>query len=257
MNKVRVGALVAGVLVVGGGIFMSSTFAGSERNTTESLTVTRHAQGNEIQRRVIQRVQPEMQVHQPPEVVSRNVELMAPPVELKSAPSPSSSMVTSIQPMAPVSRVVAPPPEQTAKRPGVQVARAKAQKPDVKNLFTLVRLLNYAPHPLNEELLKTNPLKLGENNYWFSLKYDEDWKVINDDEGYIKAISFEIDVMENNTRVRSMKTPKVAIDASKIRKGQILGIAEVAPYKFTISVDDFVKTGKGIAELVFKLDLVG
>ncbi|HMM59975.1 MAG TPA: hypothetical protein PKC25_07580, partial [Candidatus Rifleibacterium sp.] len=73
----------------------------------------------------------------------------------------------------------------------------------------------------------------------------------------IKGISFEIDVMENNKKVRSLKTPKVAIDAAKIKKGQVLGIAEVAPYKFTIKVEEVTKNKKGVSELVFKLDLLG
>lgn len=256
MNKFRVGALVAGVVVVGGGIFISSTFAGSEKNTTESLMVVRHAPGDQVQRRVIQRARPEMRATAVA-AAERNIELMAPPVELKTVPSPSSEMVVSVQPMAPVARVVNAPPEQSrSSRPAPQRAQYAAKKTRPDTLFTFVRMLNFAPHPLNEELLRHEPLTLGENKYWFSLKYDEDWKVINDDEGYIKGISFEIDVMENNTAVRRLKTPKVAIDAAKIKKGQILGIAEVAPYKFTISVDDFVKTGRGVSELVFKLDLV-
>jgi len=255
MNKFRVSALVAGVLVVGGGIFISSTFAGSEKNSTESLTVVRHTPGEHVQRRVTQRAKPVMRTSAvaPAE---RNLELMAPPVELKTVTSPSSEMVVSVQPMAPVSRVISAPPEQRINKPSPQVARYEAKKADPKSLFTLVRMLNYAPHPLNEELLRHEPLTLGENKYWFSLKYDEDWKVISDDEGYIRGISFEIDVMENNTSVRRLKTPKVAIDAAKIKKGQVLGIAEVAPYKFIIMVDDFVRTGRGVSELVFKLDLV-
>jgi hypothetical protein len=73
----------------------------------------------------------------------------------------------------------------------------------------------------------------------------------------MKGISFEIEVMEDNNKVRSLKTPKVAINPKKIKKGQILGVAEVAPYKFTISVEEFTRSKKGISELVFKLDLVG
>jgi hypothetical protein len=136
-------------------------------------------------------------------------------------------------------------------------AQAPAEKTTIKNLFTLVRMLNYSPHPLNEDLLKQSPLTLNGNNYWFTVKYDEDWNVITDEEAYMKGISFEIEVMENNQKVRSLKTPKTAINPAKIKKGQVLGIAEVAPYKFTISVEEFTKSKKGISELVFKLDLLG
>jgi hypothetical protein len=63
--------------------------------------------------------------------------------------------------------------------------------------------------------------------------------------------------MENNKAVRNLKTPKVKIDSKTIKKGMILGIAEVAPYRFKISVDEFTKSRKGVSELVFKLDLMG
>jgi hypothetical protein len=186
------------------------------------------------------------------------VALVAPPREIANLPA--SQMVTSIAPVAPIAQTAKPNQLKVVRNKNAAktvVAQAPAHKTEPQNLFTLVRLLNYAPHPLNEDLLKQAPLTLEGKNYWFTLKYDEDWKVINDDEGYIKGISFEIDVMEENAKVRSLKTPKVAIDPSKIRKGQVLGVAEVAPYKFTISVEEFTRSKKGVSELVFKLDLVG
>jgi hypothetical protein len=135
--------------------------------------------------------------------------------------------------------------------------QAAARKSKPENLFSYVRLLNYAPHPLSEEFLKKSPLDLNGKNYWFAVKYDEDWKVVNDEEGYIKALSFEISIMENNTVVRKLKTPKVKIDGKKLKKGMLLGVAEVAPYKFNIMVDEFKKNNNGVSELVFKLDLIG
>ncbi|EKD84061.1 MAG: hypothetical protein ACD_39C00267G0001, partial [uncultured bacterium] len=144
-----------------------------------------------------------------------------------------------------------------AKAAKVESAQAPAGKAEIKNLFTLVRMLNYSPHPLDEDLLRQTPLDLNGNKYWFNVKYEEDWHVIGDEEAYMKGISFEIEVMENNKKVRSLKTPKMAINPAKIKKGQVLGIAEVAPYKFNISVEEFTKTKKGISELIFKLDLLG
>ncbi|NCB37670.1 MAG: hypothetical protein EOM80_02770 [Erysipelotrichia bacterium] len=271
MKKLRLGMMMAGVFVIGGTVFVSSTFAGT--GSVSNLQVVQYGKNGVA-------VAPS----QSKSYADNRVILVAPPKELR--PAASKKMVTSIKAFAPTEQVQqetvlekAPTaaPATVARKKSARVAKtakaskvvqaskavqaksaqAPAVKANPKNLFTLVRLLNYAPHPLTEELLKQTPLTMGDNNYWFSLKYDEDWKVINDDEGYIKGISFEIDVMENNKKVRSLKTPKVAIDAAKAKKGHILGIAEVAPYKFTISVEEVTKNKKGISELVFKLDLVG
>lgn len=252
MKNIRLGFIVAGALVIGGTVFVSSTFAGTEPG--KGLTVIKHSEQQSVKKRVASRVQPAQEAN----AAEHKVALVAPPKELDS--SPATQMVTSIKPVAPAAqpaRNASGKAVKKAKADKVVVAQAPAQKTVPQNLFTLVRLLNYAPHPLNEELLKHAPLTLEGKNYWFSLNYDEDWKVINDDEGYIKGISFEIEVMENNAKVRSMKTPKVVIDPAKIKKGQVLGVAEVAPYKFTISVEEFTKSKKGVSELVFKLDLVG
>ncbi len=260
----RFAALVAGAVLIGGGIFVSSTFAGS-RGTSE-LTIIRNHSSQAPQRRVIRR--PAAPAFTPAAALAaaNMVALEAPPERL--AVAPSKNMVASINPSsfaaAPVQMRVQQnhkiAQRNVATRPAavkVQKAAAPAQKPDVRQLFSMVRLLNYSPHPLNEELLKKKPLVLNEKLYWFTLRYDEDWHVINDDEGYMRGISFEIDVMEGDKVVRRMKTPKVGIDPARIIKGQILGIAEVAPYKFTISVEEFTRTRKGVSELVFKLDLVG
>lgn len=259
MKNIRLGMIVAGVLVVGGTVFVSSTFAGTE--TTPGLHVIRHSVDGAVTTRVARTVAPvQERIGAEDKIV-----LVAPPGEL---PVASSKMVTSLKPMAPAAskqrpvaaksgKVVKAARAEAGKAAIAVEAKAPAQKVKPQNLFTLVRLLNYAPHPLTEELLKQAPLTMNGNNYWFSLKYDEDWKVLNDDEGYIKGISFEIDVMENNKKVRSMKTPKVAIDASKVKKGQVLGVAEVAPYKFTIKVEEVTRNKKGVSELVFKLDLLG
>lgn len=267
MKNARLGVIVAGFLVVGGTVFISSTFAGT--GASNGLQVIRHDNAGNVARHVSTTVKPS----QADASADSRVVLVAPPGEL---PTASSRMVTSIAPAAGMTSVkptlkqkpvlsesavksgmTANNEVKTKKTRKVASAQAPAVKANPENLFTLVRLLNYAPHPLSEELLKSNPLAMNGNNYWFTLKYDEDWKVLNDDEGYIQGISFEIDVMENNQKVRSLKTPKAPINASKITKGQILGIAEVAPYKFTIKVEEVTKNKKGVSELVFKLDLLG
>lgn len=267
MKNVRLGMLVAGFLVVGGTVFVSSSFAGTDNSP--GLQVVRHDKVAGKTVKTARTVKPVQAVNS----AEDKIVLVAPPGEL---PMASSRMVTSLKPIVPTNvkhagtaagKVARTAPAAASAKAGVtvksakaakaEVAQAPAVKTDPKNLFTLVRLLNYAPHPLTEELLKSSPLTMNGNNYWFSIKYDEDWKVFNDDDGVIKGISFEIDVMENNKKVRSLKTPKVAIDAAKVKKGQVLGIAEVAPYKFTIKVEEVTKNKKGVSELVFKLDLLG
>ncbi len=266
MKNVRLGMIVAGFLVIGGTVFVSSSFAGTD--TSPGLQVIKHDGKGKAAVRTVRAVKPV----QAAVGAEDKVVLVAPPGEL---PAVSNRMVTSLKPIMPTATKNCSPAKaaktskvtkvaasakaeaQITTTGKVAAAQAPASKVDPKNLFTLVRLLNYAPHPLTEELLKKSPLAMNGNNYWFSLKYDEDWKVITDDEAYIQGISFEIEVMENNKKVRSMKTPKVAINAAKVKKGQVLGIAEVAPYKFTIKVEEVTKNKKGISELVFKLDLLG
>ncbi len=282
MKNYRLGTFIAGALVVGGTMFVSSTFAGTDNNA--ALTVVRHNRPVTTVKRVAEHAAPVRSAG----VVDSKVVLVAPPSELPAnaaAKTASANMVTSTKTFAPpaqtaslntapvaksrvaTAKTAAPAKNvTTAKAAGdnkaaraskATSAQAPAQKAELKNLFTLVRMLNYSPHPLDEDLLRQAPLNLNGNNYWFTVKYDEDWKVINDEEAYMNGISFEISVMENNKKVRSLKTPKAAINPANIKKGQVLGIAEVAPYKFTISVEEFTKTKKGISELVFKLDLLG
>ncbi|MBU1108780.1 MAG: hypothetical protein KKB51_19040 [Candidatus Riflebacteria bacterium] len=255
MKNFRLGTLIAGMLVVGGTMFVSSTFAGTNAATNGTLTVIRHNTADNNGSRVVSHAAPARSAG----IVDSRVVLVAPPSEL---PAASAKMVTSTKAFAPAAQVTKRAAStakvtQVVATAKVESAQAPAEKAGLKNLFTLVRLLNYSPHPLDEDLLRQSPLDLNGKKYWFNVKYDEDWNVIGDDEGYMKGISFEIEVMENNKKVRSLKTPKVAINPAKIKKGQVLGIAEVAPYKFTISVEEFTKTKKGISELIFKLDLLG
>jgi len=183
--------------------------------------------------------------------------LVAPPQEL-STPM-SKAMITSTVGMAPVDTVRAAPTKSAngsaAASKRIQVAKAPASKP--RQLFSYCRLLNFSPHPMTEELLKDKPLALNGKNYWFQIRYIENWKVINDSDGQLKDLAFEIKVMENDKAIRVLETPRVALNPSKLKKGMVIGIAEIAPYRFKIVVDTFVGSGKAISELVFKLDLIG
>jgi hypothetical protein len=253
MKKFRFGLIALGICAAGGTFLISQSFAGQSK--TPVLEVVRHSGRKNVSSQTryntLARVSPSIVP------ADHKIKLVPPPSELPDIRS--RSMVTSITPTAAIpvkaSKVAAPVAKSNMRKTTeVRVASAISRP---SNIYSYSRLINYAPHPLSEDLLKRTPLSLMGKNYWFSVRYDEDWKVINDDEAYIRGISFEIDVMEGNNKVRSMKTPKVSIDPKKIKKGQVLGIAEVAPYKFTIKVEEFEKKRKGISELVFKLDLVG
>ena len=126
-----------------------------------------------------------------------------------------------------------------------------------RQLYTLTRLLDYSPHPTTENILKDKPVLYNGRNYHFTVTYNEDWQEVSADSTCLKGISFSINVFENGKRVRNLTTPKVSIDAKKIKKGQYIGIAEVAPFKFNIKVDDITSNKKGVTELIFKLDLIG
>jgi hypothetical protein len=260
MKAVKLALMATGVIALGSSLFVSSTFAGQK--SSAKLKVIRHG-SNEKEMITRKTDFGRVQTAEASARADQRIVLVPPPSELPEVAS--AKMVTSIKGHAPASTVKpakklqisqSSQPVITNKPKQVQ-KQAKAQKVKPEQLFSYVRLLNYAPHPLNEDFLKNNPLSLNGKHYWLRVKYDEDWKVINDDEGYIKALGFEINIMENNKAVRNLKTPKVKIDSKTIKKGMILGIAEVAPYRFKISVDEFTKSRKGVSELVFKLDLMG
>lgn len=126
-----------------------------------------------------------------------------------------------------------------------------------KKLYTLSRFLDYSPHPTTENILKDKPVLYNGKNYHFTVTYNEDWKDVTDDFARLNSISFTICVYENGKKVRNLTTPKVQLDSKKVKKGQMIGIAEVSPFKFNISVNNMTVTKKGITELEFKLDLIG
>lgn len=181
-----------------------------------------------------------------------------PPSALAAAPAPAAGELTIVP--APQER---PTGQKAAAAPGMaasprqQVHNAAAPAAKPAKLFSYVRLLNYAPHPTVEEFLKDRPLVLKDRQYWFSVKYIEGWKALSDEEGVLQNVCFEISLMDGDRKVRTLRTPKVDLKPETIAKGQVLGIAEVAPYRFYITVDQFTLKKKGIADLVFKLDLLG
>lgn len=250
MKNFRTNAFLAVVFSLGGTMFISSTFADQTYYT--GLRKTRqYTYNTNTGRRIATNVVPKQQAISN---ASQKVELVAPPSELPTINS--RNITASLKTFAPTQqRKAVRKRKLIVKRPyksNKSVTRHKSGK-----LYSLVRLLNYAPHPRVENILKDRPLLLGQSQYWFTIGYKEDWKVLKNDKGYIKGISFEINVMENNRKIRTLDTPKIALNASTIKKGQVLGIAEVAPYKFTITVDDFTKKKNGISELIYKLDLEG
>lgn len=126
-----------------------------------------------------------------------------------------------------------------------------------RQLYTLTRMLDYSPHPMTESILKNKPVLYKGNKYHFTVTYKEDWKDVSADTAYLNSICFNINVFENGKKVRDFTTPQVTLQSKNVKKGQVIGIAEVAPFKFNIKVEDVTTTKKGITVLVFKLELIG
>ncbi|MBF0406138.1 MAG: hypothetical protein HQM10_02200 [Candidatus Riflebacteria bacterium] len=133
--------------------------------------------------------------------------------------------------------------------------KAKSKQAKQKKLFSYTRMLNYSAHPQTEEFLKEKPLVLNGNKYHIAVTYIEDWKSADDENGDLKKLGFEIDVFENGKKIRNLKLPKVALSPKNIQKGQVLGLAEVAPYNFKIELKDFKVKRKGVSEVLFDFEL--
>ncbi len=194
-----------------------------------------------------------------PPAVPGSLALVPPPAELPSTNAPIA--VTPVNPAGAVAAAatVQPQPAKKAARPASRVKAASAMATVKKsgNLFSYVRMLNYSPHPQEEEFLRDRPLVLNGHRYWLKVSYKESWDVVGDDIGRLKNIGFGIKLMEGDKVVRDLQIPATRLDLKKLKRGQILGIAEVAPYKFNIAVDEFKVVGGGLSELVFKFDLRG
>ncbi|MBF0542981.1 MAG: hypothetical protein HQM08_01040 [Candidatus Riflebacteria bacterium] len=126
---------------------------------------------------------------------------------------------------------------------------------NTKKLFAYTRLLNFTPHPQSEEFLKDKPLMLNGKKYHFAVSYNEEWEAIDDDSADLKSLGFDIDVYENGKKIRNLKLPKVSLSPNNLRKGQVLGLAEVAPYNFKIELKDFKAQQKGVAQVLFNVEL--
>jgi hypothetical protein len=253
------------IALFGGGMLVMGSLAMAASNVTWNQTMTNQG----VKRPGV--IQPRPKA---PSVVApmaqidgaTRLELVSPPAEM-AIPSVASPMTTPTGADAIAMKAPLPTLEgeigkyrtpAVAARPGKpkpQAAMAAAQKPG--KLFSYVRLLNFSPHPQEEEFLRDKPLALNGRNYHISVTYREDWKVVSDDEGYLKKIGFDIKLYENEKLVRTLKIPAVALDPKAIKKGLVLGLAEVAPYSFKIAVDSWTISKKGISELVFKFDMNG
>lgn len=192
-----------------------------------------------------------------PPVVPGDLALVPPPAELPAPNAPIA--VTPVKPAGKgVAAAVAAQPAKTVARQPASRVKAAAAMATVKkngNLFSYVRMLNYSPHPQEEEFLRDKPLVLNGHRYWLKVSYKESWDVVDDETGSLKHIGFGIKLMEGDKIVRDLQIPSAKLNAKKMKRGQLLGIAEVAPYKFNIAVDEFKVVGGGLSELVFKFDL--
>jgi hypothetical protein len=294
MNSRKIMVIGAGVVLMGALSWLPS---GAAPGANAETAVAAHKKAVSPRPAAAKAVRPKtslaVEAQAAPTMPSSGITLVPPPVEIPR--TSSHAMVTSVTPVAiPIdvapkapravatnvpsdfknapSVVTAATRKETASKPAVAAgnnpaaaprtaahtpatAMSRASKPAV--LFSYVRMLNFSPHPQEEEFLRDKPLALNGKNYHFSVRYHEDWTVLGDEEGDLKGISFEIDILENGTKVRSLKTPKVSLSNKSLKKGQVLGVADVAPYRFVITVDDYLVNKKFINELTFKLDLLG
>lgn|GEM_PF-2004354 len=261
MNFKKIAFIGAGVLVMGSLSWASSgTVKGSSAGILgKGIPSARYSatQANTVKTSPIEAPAPAQSDSQ--------VSLVPPPAELPRVQNPA--LITSISPTAAASALPFPADvkakktashaKATAAKTAVKPGKAAAAATKPQKLFSYVRMLNFSPHPQEEEFLKDKPLVLNGKKYSISVTYLENWKVIGDDDGYLQKLGFEISLFENGNKIRSLKTPSVALDAKSIKAGQVLGIAEVAPYKFHIAVDSFKIKEKAISEIVFKFDLSG
>lgn len=191
--------------------------------------------------------------------------LVPPPAELPGVNN--VAMVTAARSMAPAASGMPAAAAKTktaaaAARAGkpasrVKAAPAMASAKKSGKLFSYVRMLNFSPHPQEEEFLKDKPLALNGHKYWLKVTYTESWDVVDDETGSLEKLGFAIKLMEGDKVVRDLRIPSAKFDVKRMKRGQVLGIAEVAPYKFNIAVDTFKIINGGLSELVFKFDLTG
>ena len=207
---------------------------------------------------------------------SNEVQLISPPVEqerfmMASVPSSSSNYNDMMQAhikakkdniLKKINEIKSSP--SSSVKPTTNQSRASKKPTSVtkldskpRQLYTFTRMLDYSPHPTTENILKDKPVLYNGKYYYFTVTYNEDWKDVTDDSARFNAISYTINVFENNKKVRTLTTPKVQLDPKKTKKGQTIGIAEVSPFKFNIKVSNLTTTKKGITVLEFKLDLIG
>ena len=202
---------------------------------------------------------------------SNDIQLISPPNEqeyymVASVPRNSSSYNAEMQAqikakkdnilkkIEEMKRASSTPSNTTAVKKPASVTKLDS-KP--RQLYTFTRMLDYSPHPTTENILKDKPVLYNGKNYHFTVTYNEDWKCVSEDLALMNGISFTINVYENGKKVRNLTTPKVQLNPQKVKKGQTIGIAEVAPFKFNIKINDITVTKKGITVLEFKLDLIG
>lgn len=174
--------------------------------------------------------------------------LVAPPAVL-----PKAGKKLAVSAVAGASSAQASVKTGAKKTSKAQVAQAGVKKP--KNLFSYIRTLSYSPHPQEEEFLRDQPLTLNGSQYHISVAYREKWNVVDDEEGYIKGLGFDINVFQDGKKVRTLKVPDVALKNGKLQKGQVVGLAEVAPYKFKIAIHDFTTSDGGYSDVTFKFDM--
>ena len=115
---------------------------------------------------------------------------------------------------------------------------------------TFTRIISYDPHPSSATFAE--PVPHGGELLQYEAGFKETWKT-NQDEAFLKQISFTIQALKGNTPVASASTAAFLLD--KVSKGQQIGATSLGNTSFTATAESFVRKSGGITDLtvVFKI----
>lgn len=128
----------------------------------------------------------------------------------------------------------------------VTVAFASDQR--VEQKFT--RLFSFDPHPMVAEFPEPVPYK-GEF-LKHEVLFHETWKSGSGKE-YLESIHFTLNILQSGKVIASSST--APFNTGKLKKGQQIAETSIGTTRLTAFVEDFSKTGPGIAELTLTFKL--
>ncbi len=128
----------------------------------------------------------------------------------------------------------------------VAVAAASDQTVEQK----ITRLFSFDPHPVVAEFSEPVPYK-GEF-LKHGIHFHETWKN-SAGKDYLQSIHFTLNVIQSDKIVASAST--APFTTIKLKKGQQIGETSIGTTRLNVTVEDFSKSGPGIAELTLTFKL--